>query len=202
MSGFLGQLPQQYPSASFVVATALGAFVGFPPISVLNLAAGVQFGVLLGTGLFLLGSTIGAVLALLLVQNLLRGVLLRNMTSWRPKWEAMDGAIKKEGPLIIVTLLRLSPAMPFSLCNLILGLTSVDLGSYTLGTAVGLVPFSLVYSYIGSVGKQAASGGMSLDDPLRIGITTAGLLATVGLTYKVGVIAQKALKGAQEDASK
>eukprot|EP00469_Lotharella_globosa_P001728 CAMPEP_0167800056 /NCGR_PEP_ID=MMETSP0111_2-20121227/17486_1 /TAXON_ID=91324 /ORGANISM="Lotharella globosa, Strain CCCM811" /LENGTH=124 /DNA_ID=CAMNT_0007695207 /DNA_START=373 /DNA_END=747 /DNA_ORIENTATION=- len=124
------------------------------------------------------------------------------MTSWRSKWEAVDSAIAKEGPLVIVGLLRLSPAMPFTLCNIILGLTRVDMGSYTLGTAVGLLPFSFVYSYVGSVGQKAASGGMSFDDPLQLTITAVGLVATIALTYKVGHIAQNALKGAQEDAKK
>jgi uncharacterized membrane protein YdjX (TVP38/TMEM64 family) len=39
-----------------------------------------------------------------------------------------------------VTLLRLSPLLPLAISNYLYGLTSVDLGSYVLGSWLGMLP--------------------------------------------------------------
>lgn len=48
------------------------------------------------------------------------------------KFLAIDKAIGADG-FRVVTLLRLSPLLPFSLGNYLYGLTSVQLGPYVLG---------------------------------------------------------------------
>jgi len=61
------------------------------------------------------------------------------------------------------------------------------------GSALGLLPFTLVYSYIGSVGQQTASSGEW--DPVQLGLVVFGLLVTVVLTRRIGRVAQNALDG-------
>lgn len=55
------------------------------------------------------------------------------------RFAAVDRAISRNG-LKFVTLLRLSPLLPLAASNYIYGLTSVDLGSYVLGSWLGMLP--------------------------------------------------------------
>ena len=60
------------------------------------------------------------------------------------KFKAIDKAIGRNS-LKIVTLLRLSPLLPLALSNYLYGLTSVDLGSYVLGSWAGMLPGTIAY---------------------------------------------------------
>jgi uncharacterized membrane protein YdjX (TVP38/TMEM64 family) len=55
------------------------------------------------------------------------------------RFAAIDRAISRNG-LKFVTLLRLSPLLPLAASNYLYGLTSVDLGSYVLGSWIGMLP--------------------------------------------------------------
>lgn len=55
------------------------------------------------------------------------------------RFAAIDRAISRNG-LKFVTLLRLSPLLPLAVSNYLYGLTSVDLGSYVLGSWIGMLP--------------------------------------------------------------
>ena len=129
--------------------------------------------------------------------------MLRKMAKYETKRLALDKAIQKEGAFTIVVLLRLSPAMPLAPANVLLALTSVGAIPYATGTLVGLLPFSAVYSYMGSVGQQAAAAQHTNDgaaDHAQTAIQLVGLVATLLLTWKISKVAQKALNSAQEEA--
>ena len=51
----------------------------------------------------------------------------------------------------MVTLMRLSPVVPFSPMTALLALTPVGMVPFVAGETVGLLPFVVVYSYVGSV---------------------------------------------------
>jgi uncharacterized membrane protein YdjX (TVP38/TMEM64 family) len=178
---------------AFLGLTFVSCLTGIPPASGPNLAAGLYHGVFRGSALFLLGAVLAALAALLLVRVLFKAFVLRKMAAWEDKRIALDTAIANEGAFTIVALLRLSPAMPLAPANVLLGLTNVGLVPYTLGTLAGLLPFSIVYTYVGSVSQQAAAaGGDSTQTMLQI----AGVLATVALTWKISKVAQGALDSA------
>ena len=71
------------------------------------------------------------------------------------KFKAIDRAIGRNS-LKIVTLLRLSPLLPLALSNYLYGLTSVDLGSYVLGSWAGMLPGTIAY---------VAAGQLTLEPP-------------------------------------
>lgn len=184
---------------NFLAATFISCLTGIPPPSTLNLAAGLYHGVMKGSVLFLLGAVLAAVATVLLVRAFLRDFVMRKMKAWEPKRLALDAAIAKEGSFTIVALLRLSPAMPLAPASLLLGLTNVGLVPYTLGTLVGLFPFSAVYAYVGSVSGQAAAAGSadsSGKDPTQLALQIAGVVATIGLSWKISKVAQGALDAA------
>jgi uncharacterized membrane protein YdjX (TVP38/TMEM64 family) len=60
------------------------------------------------------------------------------------KFKAIDAAIGRNG-FKVVTLLRMSPLLPLAASSYLYGLTSVDLGSYVLGSWLGMLPGTVAY---------------------------------------------------------
>jgi uncharacterized membrane protein YdjX (TVP38/TMEM64 family) len=171
--------------------------VAFIPASVVTLGAGVVFGVIKGSLLVFIGAMLGATAAFLVGRYLAQDWVARR-TADRPKFQAIDAAIAREGRKVIF-LLRLSPLFPFNLLNYGLGLSQVSLKDYVLGT-LGIVPGTIMYVYLGSlVGSLAmlgAEGGVQ--DPqaavVQWIVYIVGLIATIAVTFYITRIAQQALK--------
>ncbi len=134
----------------FVLAYA-GLTVLLVPGSVLTVTAGVLFGPVLGTGLVVVGATLGAVGAFLWGRRLGRDAVVQLAGD---RVERVDEWIGERG-LVAVLYLRLVPIVPFSLLNPVAGVTRVGLRDFTIGTMLGIVPGSFAF---------AALGG-SFDDP-------------------------------------
>ncbi len=133
----------------YVIAT-----VSFLPGSVLTLAGGLLFGPVYGTIYNLVGATLGATLAFL-VARYFAFDWVRAKTGGRLK-VLLDG-IEKEG-WKFVAVVRLVPLFPFNLLNYALGLTPIRLGAYVLATVFFILPGTITYTYIGSLGKAFIAG--------------------------------------------
>jgi len=105
---------------------------------------------------------------------------------------AIDKAIA-QGGWKIIALLRLSPAVPFSLGNYLYGLTPVKFWPYLLASWVAMMPGTFLFVYLGYVGKTAAGGGGG-KNPWQWVLLGAGLLATIVVSVYVTRLARKALK--------
>jgi uncharacterized membrane protein YdjX (TVP38/TMEM64 family) len=68
----------------------------------------------------------------------------------RPKARAL-AELAAEGGAITVMLVRLSPLLPYTPSNAIFGLTPMRLRDVVIGTAVGMAPGALLYSWTGSL---------------------------------------------------
>ena len=176
---------------AYTVATVL-----FLPGSLLTLAAGAAFGLLRGLGAVLVGASVGAALSFLVSRHLAR----RRVEEWiqsKPRFSAVDRAVAKEG-WKIVFLTRLSPIFPFNFQNYAYGLTRISFWHYALASAIGIIPGSFLYVYLGSVGRsglEAAAGGGDVET-LRLALQIVGLIATGVVTVYITRIARKALKEA------
>ena len=101
-------------------------------------------------------------------------------------------------------LLRLSPAIPFSVLNYALGLTRVRFADYLAG-AIGMLPGTLLYVYSGKlIGDVAAlAGGASAPKgPAYWTLIAVGLLATLLVTWLVTRTARRALAQATRGLSR
>jgi len=163
----------------FIAVYAI-AVICMVPGSLLTLAAGVAFG-LWGFPIVLAGAIIGATGAFLLARYAFRNSVQKRIGENRT-FSAIDGAIADEG-WKVVGLMRLSPAIPFSLQNWLLGLTSVNLGSYVLASFFGMMPGTLLYVWIGSLGGSAAEGEGST---IKYAFFAVGILATLLVTWIIG----------------
>ena len=60
--------------------------------------------------------------------------------------------------LKLVIVVRLFPISPFNLVNFLFGLTKASLLDYSFGTAIGIIPGTALYTFIGQSGRQALEG--------------------------------------------
>ncbi|MBK8004757.1 MAG: TVP38/TMEM64 family protein [Gemmatimonadetes bacterium] len=167
--------------------------VALVPGLLLTLAAGVLFGVGVGSVVVFVGATTGAALSFLIARYLARDAVSRVAARY-PRFAAVDRAIGADG-LRIVLLLRMSPLFPFVLLNYGLGLTTVRFRDFVLGS-VGMVPLIVLYVYLGQLAGEAAlvAGGAPARGPLAYGVLAAGLLVTGVVTVRITRLARAALE--------
>ena len=156
--------------------------------AVLTLGAGTIFGVVKGSILVSVASTLAATVAFLIGRYLARDWVAKQIEN-QPKFKAIDAATEREG-WKIVGLTRLSPVFPFVFLNYAFGLTKVSLQDYVIASWIGMMPGTIMYVYLGSIGQAASGGGKT---PAEWALFVVGLLATVAVTVYVTKIAQKAL---------
>jgi uncharacterized membrane protein YdjX (TVP38/TMEM64 family) len=159
----------------FVAATLVLA-----PDWPLSITAGFVYG-FWGLPVVLAAATAAATLSFLAARYLLRD-RVRALLANRPRLAAIDRAVAEDG-WKIVALLRLSPAVPFNLQNYLFGATAVPLSQYVAATAIGIVPGSLLYVYLGVLGDAARHGGSGTI--LKWLLFGAGLAATLAAAILV-----------------
>lgn len=179
------------------VAVYVIAAVLFLPGSALTLGAGFIFGIGLGLAAVSLGSTLGAASAFLISRHLARDAVSARFGG-NEKFASVDRAVGREGARIVF-LMRLSPVFPFNVLNYLLGLTSIRFWPYVLASWAGMLPGTLLYVYLGYIGRaaaEAAAGGAGAADggALRYVYLGVGLLATLGVTIYVTRLARRALR--------
>ena len=166
------------------LAQILISLCGVLPASVGGLAAGVLYGVLPGFLLSGLGTLVGAVLAFLLARSVFRPAVGRAL-SRRPRLERLDEAVSRDG-WRIVCLLRISPVMPFAMTSYALGLTSLALRDYLIGTLAAL---PALFGYV-VLGHLAGAGVNTMATPgagpLRWTLLVMAIGATGLLTLRCG----------------
>ena len=126
------------------------AIVAFslPGAAVASVTGGFLFGLANGTMLNVVSATLGATAIFLAARWGLGASLTARM-------EASDGAIKRlkdglrENEISVLFLLRLVPAVPFFVANLLPALVGVKLQNFIVTTALGIVPGAIVFTWIG-----------------------------------------------------
>ena len=162
----------------------IAATVALVPGSALTLTAGFVYGPYWASGLVLVSSVLGASAAFLLSRTWLRPWSASRFAG-SPVFLSLDEQLGREG-WKLVFLLRLSPVVPFSVLNYVLGLTKVSLRGYVMASAVGMIPGIVLYCYLGSLMSsigQLDSAGDSLAARFAFwGGMAATLVVTVVLT--------------------
>ena len=169
----------------------IAACVLLLPGSVLTLGAGAVFGLPRGVLIAWVSATLGATAAFLVGRYLVRDWVTRTIAS-SPKFQAVDAAVAREGGKI-VALMRLSPVVPFNLLNYAFGATRVSLRDYVLASALGMLPGTVMYVYLGSVAGEIAAGPARARTPAEWAFYGAGLLATVAVTVYLARLARATL---------
>ncbi len=175
----------------FIAIYIVGAVL-FVPGAILTIGGGALFGLLWGSIYVSIGATIGATAAFLTGRYLARG-WVRAQLEGNPRFAAIDEAVGREG-WKIVALTRLSPVFPFNLLNYAFGLTGVTLRDYFFATWAGILPGTVLYVYLGSLGGTLAESGRTRHTPAQWALDIVGLLATVAVAVYAGRLAARALR--------
>ena len=130
----------------FILGYAL-ATVAFLPGTPFTLLGGLVFGPVLGAVYATVGATIGATLAFLVARYAARGVVV-SWVSRDERLQRIDDGVERQGwRMLVIT--RLVPLFPFNLQNYAYGLTKIGLPTYTLVTAICIIPAVVVYTFAG-----------------------------------------------------
>ncbi len=129
----------------YILVTALS----LPGAAVMTLAGGGFFGLVTGTVVVSVASTIGATCACLVSRFVLRDWV---QTKFGEKLSAINAGIEKEGSFYLFSL-RLIPIFPFFVINLLMGLTSMPIRTYFWVSQLGMLPATVVYV---NAGKEIA----------------------------------------------
>ena len=177
---------------AFAITYGIAATL-FIPGSALSLAAGVLFGVWLGTAAVWLGATLAIALSFLIARYAARA-RVEDLAKTRPRFAAVDRAVGEQG-WKIVALTRLSPVFPFNLQNYLFGVTAIRFWPYCIASATFILPGTFLYVYLGYAGSEAAAavGGVGRADAVKLTLQLVGLLATLIVTVVIARIAAKAI---------
>lgn len=140
--------------AVYVVIVAFS----LPGAAIATLTGGFLFGTILGAGINVIGATLGAV-AIFLAARMGLGEALR------AKMDASEGLVAKikqgidENQWSMLFFIRLVPAVPFFVANLIPAFLAVPLHRFVISTFIGIIPGSLVFTSVGAgLGEVFARG--------------------------------------------
>ena len=157
--------------ALYAAATAMAV----PGALILTLTGGFLFGMWAGTALTVTGATLGAS-GLFLVARSALGETLRARAG--PFLARMEAGFK-ENALSYLLVLRLIPAFPFFIVNLMPALLGVPLRTFVAATFLGIIPGTFVFTTIGA-------GLGSIFDNMQE-LTLKGALTPQVLTALIGL---------------
>ncbi|OGS98551.1 MAG: dihydrolipoamide dehydrogenase [Gallionellales bacterium RIFCSPLOWO2_12_FULL_59_22] len=139
------QSPWLTALAVFFIYVAVVA-LSLPGATAMSLAIGALFGFWAGALLVSFASTIGATLAFLVSRYVLRDMVQRRFGDML---KGIDEGMAKDGALYLF-MLRLVPAFPFFLINLLMGLTRIRTATFYWVSQLGMLPGTLVYINAGT----------------------------------------------------
>jgi uncharacterized membrane protein YdjX (TVP38/TMEM64 family) len=168
------------------VYAAVTAF-SIPAGAVMTITGGFLFGPVLGGSLTIMGATIGATGLFLAARYAFADILRKKAGASIQKME--QGF--QENALSYLLFLRLIPVFPFFLVNLVPAFLGVRVGTYVIGTFLGIIPGSLVYASVGDgVGAVLEAGrdvnlGIIFEPRFLLPIVGLGILALLPILYKM-----------------
>jgi pyruvate/2-oxoglutarate dehydrogenase complex dihydrolipoamide dehydrogenase (E3) component/uncharacterized membrane protein YdjX (TVP38/TMEM64 family) len=152
----------------YVVVTALS----LPGAAVMTLAGGAIFGLWSGLLVVSFASSIGATLAFLASRYLLRDRVQRRFAK---ALEPVNRGIEKDGAFYLFAL-RLVPAFPFFIINLVMGLTPIRSRTFYWVSQLGMLPGTLVYVNAGTQLARIQTPSDILSLPIVISFSLLALL--------------------------
>lgn len=137
----------------YIAITALS----LPGAAIMTLAGGALFGFVIALAAVSFASTIGATLACFVSRYLLRGWVEEKFGD---KLSVINSGLEKEG-IFYLFMLRLIPAFPFFVINLLMGLTRIKLTTFYWVSQIGMFAGTVVYVNAGKeLGKIDSLSGV------------------------------------------
>lgn len=132
--------------------------ISFPGAGFLTIFCGFMFGTVLGGTTVVFGATIGATLIFLAARTALGDSLKKKAGPWMEKFEKGF----REGEFSYLLIMRLVPAFPFFIVNLVPAFLGAKLRNYVITTAFGIMPATFVYASVGAGAGAVLDAGEEL----------------------------------------
>jgi len=152
---------------AYVAVTGLS----LPGAAIMTLAAGAIFGLVWGTVIVSFASTIGATVAFLASRFLFHDLI---QGRFGDKLKAVNAGIERDGAFYLFTL-RLVPAFPFFVINLLMALTPIKTRTFYWVSQVGMLAGTIVYVNAGTQVAKIESLRGILSPALIISFTLLGV---------------------------
>jgi uncharacterized membrane protein YdjX (TVP38/TMEM64 family) len=166
----------------YAAATAISA----PGGTFMTVCGGFLFGPWLATIYVVCGATTGATLLFLAARFMFYDALHARAGPWLDK---MESGFQKNA-LSYLLALRLVPAFPFFIVNLVPAFLNVPLKTYVIGTFFGIIPGTFVYTWIGAGlgsvfehGDSFTAEGL-LTPEIAVALSGLAILALAPVAYK------------------
>ena len=117
-----------------------------PGALIMTLSGGFLFGAFAGTAATVVGATAGSVAVFLAARTAFGDVLRRRAG---PAVARIAEGLRRDA-FSYLLLLRLLPVFPFWLVNIAVGVVNIPLRTYVLGTVLGVIPGTFIYSALGA----------------------------------------------------
>ncbi len=144
-SGFYAENPALVLAVFFAIYVAVTA-ASLPGAAIMTLAAGALFGVVTGTILVSFASTLGATLAFLASRYVLRDTI---ESRFGERLKSINAGLERDGAFYLFTV-RMIPAIPFFVINLVFGLTRIKTWTYAWVSQIGMLLGTIVYVNAGT----------------------------------------------------
>lgn len=170
----------------FMLIYAIVVIFSLPGGAVMTLAGGFLFGTWEASLYIVFAATAGATALFLIAKTSLGDPLHQKAGPWLDRLEKGF----HENELSYLLFLRLVPAFPFFVVNLVPAFLGVSLRTYVIGTFFGIIPGTVVYANVGSGLGSIFDAGEEfsirtvLSPEILIALTLLGLLALVPAIVK------------------
>ncbi len=151
----------------YVAVTALS----LPGAAIMTLLAGALFGIFVGVLLVSFASSIGATLAFLVARFVLGESLQKK---YGDKLAKINEGVEREGKFYLFTM-RLIPAFPFFLINILMGLTTLSAISFYWVSQLGMLAGTAVFVFAGTQLAEIKSLGDILSPGLIAAFVALGI---------------------------
>ena len=132
--------------AGYFVAYVAITGLSLPGAAIMTLAGGAVFGLLWGTVVVSFASTLGATVAFVVSRYILRDGIQRR---YGDRLRTINAGVERDGGFYLFTM-RLVPAFPFFVINLVMGLTPMRTFTFAWVSQVGMLPGTVVYVNAGT----------------------------------------------------
>lgn len=146
----------------YMLAYVLVVAFSLPGALWMTLAGGFLFGLAAGSALTAIGATTGAVAIFLAARFGFGDALAAKMDTGSGVLARIKAGLK-ENEISYLLIMRLVPAIPFFVANLAPALVGVRLRNYVLTTFFGILPGTLVYTWVGSGLSEVFAKGETPD---------------------------------------
>jgi len=166
---YLHSLVQDFPVQSVVIyfiAYIVMAGLALPGALIFTLAGGALFGLATGVILASFASTLGALASFLVARFFLHDFI---QTRYQQRLTVINQKIQQQGATYLL-FLRLVPAFPFFMVNLLMALTPISACTYYIVSQIGMLPATFIFVNAGTELAKISSVDDILSIPLLLSL--------------------------------